>query len=308
MISHESAVENGRQSAIITNDILLFALNEDAGDGDSDEENTFSSSISSMDHLQKEFERNNAPEQIVSKPTKSSQNTYIPNEPLTESTTATTQQSHFNTPSPLKPDIIEDKDGPEKDTEKEVLTDDDVAKRLSNLMSRGESLSAALNVGLSVVERTTLIESIILYSRHVPNCVVADLVAEVMNEQDSSKFGRQKSWTSNIPEVEPKGFLRSSSSSRNRGSLSSRRRSITRKPMTIPHTTSYECALLFVDISGFTAISRLLDVESLSKVRRKENTVSRTWYCTEQHKILIQQTFYTSNRLSTHIFKKLSTR
>jgi hypothetical protein len=34
----------------------------------------------------------------------------------------------------------------------------------------------------------------------------------------------------------------------------------------LPHCTSYRCALLFADISGFTKLSTLLDPESLSKV------------------------------------------
>jgi hypothetical protein len=36
----------------------------------------------------------------------------------------------------------------------------------------------------------------------------------------------------------------------------------------LPYSTKYRCALLFVDISGFTKLSRLLDPESLSKVSR----------------------------------------
>jgi hypothetical protein len=35
----------------------------------------------------------------------------------------------------------------------------------------------------------------------------------------------------------------------------------------LPYSSKYRCALLFVDISGFTKLSRLLDPESLSKVR-----------------------------------------
>jgi hypothetical protein len=35
----------------------------------------------------------------------------------------------------------------------------------------------------------------------------------------------------------------------------------------LPYANKYRCALLFVDISGFTKLSRLLDPESLSKVR-----------------------------------------
>jgi class 3 adenylate cyclase len=34
----------------------------------------------------------------------------------------------------------------------------------------------------------------------------------------------------------------------------------------LPHASMYHCALLFVDISGFTKLSTLLDPESLSKV------------------------------------------
>jgi hypothetical protein len=38
-------------------------------------------------------------------------------------------------------------------------------------------------------------------------------------------------------------------------------------PRALPYSSKYRCALLLVDISGFTKLSRLLDPESLSKVR-----------------------------------------
>lgn len=37
-------------------------------------------------------------------------------------------------------------------------------------------------------------------------------------------------------------------------------------PMVLPYASYHNCALLFVDISGFTKLSQLLDVENLSKV------------------------------------------
>ena len=36
--------------------------------------------------------------------------------------------------------------------------------------------------------------------------------------------------------------------------------------LTIPHSQTYSAALLFVDMSGFTKLSQLLDLESLSRV------------------------------------------
>ena len=263
MISHESAVENGRQCALITNDVLQLDSEEEKGDGDSDEENTFSSSISSMDyiHTNKELQKS-YPEQIVGERTNTQcSSSKCDAAPLTESTVSS-HHSHSNSQTPLKCNIIKNKDETEREKEEEALSDDNMAQKLSHLMSSGESLGAALKVGLSLAERTSLIESIMLYSRHVPNCVVADLVAEVINEQDSKSGQQRKSF--NLSGVATKSVRRSSFESKRRESFSSRKRS--RKPMTIPHSTSYECALLFVDISGFTAISRLLDVESLSKV------------------------------------------
>jgi len=41
-------------------------------------------------------------------------------------------------------------------------------------------------------------------------------------------------------------------------------------PMVLPYASYHNCALLFVDISGFTKLSQLLDVENLSKVSHQK--------------------------------------
>jgi hypothetical protein len=42
----------------------------------------------------------------------------------------------------------------------------------------------------------------------------------------------------------------------------------------MPYSTKQNCALVFVDISGFTKLSTILDEESLSKVRFCVHTLS----------------------------------
>jgi hypothetical protein len=41
-------------------------------------------------------------------------------------------------------------------------------------------------------------------------------------------------------------------------------------PMVLPYASYHNCALLFVDISGFTKLSQILDVENLSKVSHQK--------------------------------------
>ena len=268
MISHESAVEIGRESANRTNEFLGIPDIEDEEIGDSDEENTFSSSISSLGYVHDSEPPNNTFEQIVVKPNQT-QHIHVPNEPLTESTvsnTTSTHQSHLvgtlspniHDPSPQTEGESNNGKGIRKEGKSlHDLNDDEVAKNLANLMSRGASLGAVLNAGISIAERNTLKESIMRFSSHIPKCVVADLVADVLNEQDAEAVRRRSSGS--FPETEDTQRRRSS-----------HKRSSARKPMVIPHAVRYECALLFVDISGFTAISRILDVESLSKVSSRE--------------------------------------
>ena len=39
--------------------------------------------------------------------------------------------------------------------------------------------------------------------------------------------------------------------------------------LTLPHAKTYSAALLFIDMSGFTKLSQMMDLESLSKVRNE---------------------------------------
>jgi hypothetical protein len=49
-------------------------------------------------------------------------------------------------------------------------------------------------------------------------------------------------------------------------------------PMVLPYASYHNCALLFVDISGFTKLSQLLDVENLSKVSHQKFYGQRRHY------------------------------
>jgi hypothetical protein len=71
-----------------------------------------------------------------------------------------------------------------------------------------------------LVERAKISESICWLARHVPYCVLKDLLQDV-----------------------EEGL-----------------------PISLPYTSYRKCALLFVDISGFTKLSQILSVENLSKV------------------------------------------
>ena len=48
-----------------------------------------------------------------------------------------------------------------------------------------------------------------------------------------------------------------------------------KKYLVMPHAQTYKAALLFIDMSGFTKLSLLLDLESLSKVRQFMKTNAR---------------------------------
>jgi hypothetical protein len=75
-------------------------------------------------------------------------------------------------------------------------------------------------------------------------------IHELTNEVDTN-FGRPKS----------------SQLSVRQGWMASFECSDTDNKQILPHVSSHQCAMLFVDISGFTKLSTLLDAEPLSKVR-----------------------------------------
>eukprot|EP00554_Chaetoceros_debilis_P009004 CAMPEP_0194101608 /NCGR_PEP_ID=MMETSP0150-20130528/2290_1 /TAXON_ID=122233 /ORGANISM="Chaetoceros debilis, Strain MM31A-1" /LENGTH=1615 /DNA_ID=CAMNT_0038788273 /DNA_START=63 /DNA_END=4907 /DNA_ORIENTATION=- len=89
-------------------------------------------------------------------------------------------------------------------------------------------------------DRKGFVDSINWLVRHVPQCVLRRLTEEILFYQDERDEG-----------------------------LGVRRKSITSieasDPMSMPHGTQYDAALLFIDMSGFTVLSQKLDVESFSK-------------------------------------------
>lgn len=90
-----------------------------------------------------------------------------------------------------------------------------------------------------LMERAALTDSIKWLGRHVPGRVMSDLTGEVMRIHNK------------------------------RGNDDHRKKKDTcvQADMVIPHSQIYKAALLFVDISGFTKLSLMLGLESLSRVR-----------------------------------------
>jgi len=136
--------------------------------------------------------------------------------------------------------------------------------------------------------RAKIIESIIWLGRHMPRCVLAQLIDAIpYNKRESAngndlgyKYHSYRSKTTQIgygerdEEKKPRAFTRQSPYSPN-SKASSRRLldNLTKNHDVkmgfainpLPNVDKYQSALLFIDISGFTALSVLLDVESLSK-------------------------------------------
>ncbi len=106
--------------------------------------------------------------------------------------------------------------------------DDDAAKMIAKLISSKPGFDRKESTfGISLLKRATIIESINWLGRHVPSCALNEISQHVV------KFGDKTGEAA---------------------------------PMLLPHVSSYSSALLFIDMSGFTKLSQLLDVESLSKV------------------------------------------
>ncbi len=96
------------------------------------------------------------------------------------------------------------------------VDEDRLARQMMKLMKKH-----AAAVSKILIERSKISESICWLARHVPYCVLKDLLHDV--EEGLS--------------------------------------------IALPYTSYRRCALLFVDISGFTKLSQILSVENLSKVK-----------------------------------------
>jgi hypothetical protein len=103
-----------------------------------------------------------------------------------------------------------DKLGEEKDADEDRL-----ARQMMKMMKKHAGAVSKI-----LIERSNLTDSICWLARHIPYCVLTDLLQDA--EEDL--------------------------------------------PVVLPYASYHKCALLFVDISGFTKLSQVLNVEHLSKV------------------------------------------
>ena len=102
-------------------------------------------------------------------------------------------------------------------------------------------------------EEAFLMDSISWFGRHVPDCILTSFLNPTNRESMSVL-------DTDISESQLRNHSVESSMRKSTGILEEL------KEYKLPYATKHYSALLFVDISGFTKLSTLLDVESLSKV------------------------------------------
>ena len=155
---------------------------------------------------------------------------------------------------------------------------------------RGERPSPNSNMGKEWID--VLLDSIAGFGQHAPQCVLGD-VAEFLRQNCSrlldGDVGARPGDLFTDEVVEAKGSLTPFSSSMKKkvspdaptaDSPAFGARGVDDKPLTdldmsisrpvrttfyLPHSSRHESALLFIDISGFTKLSTMLEVEDLSK-------------------------------------------
>lgn len=158
---------------------------------------------------------------------------------------------------------------------------------LASNLRRGPHLS---------LHRENLIDSLAWFSFHTPKCVLEDLTShelvkceKIFDVQVQGNFETDRQEASkSVSSESDDGSLSSlsddetKSESNERSVISSRRKhrsegrrtteillskQLPQNTLKMPYATKQQCALVFVDISGFTKLSTILDEESLSKVR-----------------------------------------
>jgi hypothetical protein len=100
--------------------------------------------------------------------------------------------------------------------EESDIDEDRLARQMMKMMKKHAGAVSKI-----LIERSKISESISWLARHVPFCLLKDLLHDV-----------------------EEGL-----------------------PIALPYATYRRCALLFVDISGFTKLSQIMSVENLSKVK-----------------------------------------
>lgn len=138
-----------------------------------------------------------------------------------------------------------------------------------------------------------IVESLVWFSFHTPRTILEDLIAHEMDVWRKEHLERASSHSkvSRKSKLSSKGLLPSDDSEGSDGSVSSLsddggerdkfeygeaskftdamlqiQQSNQSNMIHLPKSVERDCALLFVDMSGFTKLSTMLDVESLSKV------------------------------------------
>lgn len=147
------------------------------------------------------------------------------------------------------------------------LENNDQLTKLMNFVSK----KGSSRVTKVLAARTAIINSIIQLGRHIPKCVLRQLIDEITLSKQGAELENHICQSTPIEIEEHEGKEIS-----NITQATSRRKldTIARKKdarlgfvhMELPYVEKYQCALLFIDISGFTALSNLLDVERFSDV------------------------------------------
>ena len=139
----------------------------------------------------------------------------------------------------------ETKDAFEKSSRRTSITsyDDEMAKMIDKLyLTRNNENDWQKSSATSLDMRETLIISINKLAKNVPACVLRKISRDSTDTQQKQLPPlAEERRDDNIP----------SSSSK------------------LPYSETYQGALLFIDMSGFTKLAQILDVESLSKVRER---------------------------------------
>ena len=123
-------------------------------------------------------------------------------------------------------------------------------------------------------EREYLIESLVNFSYHTPSAVLEDLIAHELrlwgksnlNELHSNDDESDGSFSSLSDDENGDNDRLPDDTGQSRSSNEDRLFRISNNRPSLPKSGKRKSALLFVDISGFTKLSTMLDVEYLSKV------------------------------------------
>jgi class 3 adenylate cyclase len=125
------------------------------------------------------------------------------------------------------------------------VDDEEMAKMMSKILLT--SSASHSTIGSSLANRAALITAITKLAKNVPACVLRKISKDSQSITDSC----QKETLPSLSEGGQSDDI------------------ITSNDSDAPYSETYRGALLFVDMSGFTKLAQVLDVESLSKVRER---------------------------------------